>query len=250
VPDTYAIGDIHGSLKELETLIRHLQRVEGFSNEDTLVFVGDYIDRGPDSKGVIECLLNLSEYQKCVFLMGNHEDMMLWYLGIDHGRQRISLTDMEIFDAAWFPNGGGDTMRSYGLELGDYMGAPSQRLRLDLMEAIPATHIGFLKRLQYFHIEGSHLFVHAGVGRRALQTETPEDAVEWSTDEDLLWERDAVRHPNNFGTIIYGHTPSKTGVRWFRREEGDPYSVGVDVGCIFGNNPLSAVRTSDWSEFS
>lgn len=249
MPHTYAIGDIHGCKDELVTLIRHL-RSEGLDNEDTLVFVGDYVDRGPDSKGVIDALLHLSEYQKCVFLMGNHEDMMLWYLNIEHsGVSRATMASME-YGTYWIPNGGGTTLRSYGVsDLIDFHKTYGDFAREKLAETIGEKHINFLKGLQYFHIEGSNLFVHAGVSWGGAEAETPAEAIECSTDEHLLWDREAYSHPNSFGTMIYGHTPSKKGVRWLRREEGAPYAVGTDVGVVFGCNPLTAVRTTDWAEF-
>lgn len=239
---TYAIGDIHGCREELATLIRSL-RNQGLEHEDTLVFVGDYVDRGPDSKGVIDALLLLSTYQKCVFLMGNHEDMMLWWLKIPHGRRRLDLRTQMQYAGVWIPNGGDKTLESYGIDIFDYRG------RMDeIVHKIPEDHKEFLKKLQYYYIDGSNLYVHAGVGWQGLIAETPEEAVEQSSDEDLLWDRSAFKLENNFGTIIYGHTPSKPGVRWNRREEGAPFSVGMDVGCVFGANPLVAVRTDDWTE--
>ncbi len=246
---TYAIGDIHGCRDELDVLVRQLKREEDLSSDDTLVFVGDYVDRGPDSKGVIDYLLNLSEYQKCIFLMGNHEDMMLWYLDIQHsGVSRITMQSGEN-GVYWLSNGGRTTMQSYGVEdLIDFHQAHDGHAREALTEVIGEKHLDFLKGLQYFYIEGSNLFVHAGVSPGGLIATSPEDAVESSTDEYLLWDREAYRWPNKFGTMIYGHTPSKKGVRWLHREEGAPYSVGVDVGCVFEANPLTAVRTSDWSE--
>lgn len=239
---TYAIGDIHGCREELVTLIRSL-RDQGLEHEDTLVFVGDYVDRGRDSKGVIDALLLLSEYQKCVFLMGNHEDMMLWWLGIEHGSHRISLQDRMRYSSVWIPNGGDKTLESYGIDIFDYRG------RMDeIFHKIPEKHIEFLKGLQYYYIDGPNLFIHAGVSWQGLDATTPQKAVDDSTEEDLLWDRTTFKLANNFGTLIYGHTPNKAGVRWNRREEGAPFSVGVDVGCVFGCNPLIAVRTDDWEE--
>ena len=249
MPHTYAIGDIHGCKDELVTLVRSL-RNQGLEHEDTLVFVGDYVDRGPDSKGVIDALMHLSEYQKCVFLMGNHEDMMLWYLNIQHsGVSRVTMASME-YGAYWIPNGGGTTLKSYGIDDVLDFSRSCENPRERMVEIIGEKHLDFLKGLQYFHIEEDNLFVHAGVSWGASEhAETPEDAVEDSTDEHLLWDRDAYRRPNQFGTMIYGHTPSKKGVRWLRREAGPPYSVGTDVGCVFGANPLTAVRITDWHEF-
>ncbi len=247
---TYAIGDIHGSRVELQTLVEKLYTQEKLhQHDDTLVFLGDYVDRGPDSKGVLDYLIDLSQSQKCVFLMGNHEDMMLWYLNIEHsGVSRVTLQSTE-YGAYWIPNGGDTTLKSYGVEdLYAFHQTLGGGARLRMVEMIGARHMEFLKGLQYFYIEGSNLFVHAGVSMGGLEAETPYGAIEDSTDEHLLWDRAAYASPNNFGTMLYGHTPSKRGVRWLRRDEGAPYSVGVDVGCVFGANPLTAVRTSDWAE--
>ncbi len=245
---TYAIGDIHGCLNELKTLHHHLIGKADLTPYDTLVFVGDYVDRGPAPKGVIDYLINLSQHQKCVFLMGNHEDMMLWYLDIYHsGVSRANMQSAE-YGAYWLSNGGNTTLASYGVDditaFRQSCENPSERL----IEIIGERHIEFLKGLQYFYIEDSNLFVHAGVSWGGAEAETPEEAIEHSTDEHLLWDREAFRWPNKFGTMIYGHTPNREGVRWLHREEGAPYSVGVDVGCIVGANPLTAVRTSDWME--
>lgn len=247
---TYAIGDIHGCREKLVTLIRSLRKprqgvgVGRLEHDDTLVFVGDYIDRGPDSKGVIDALLQLSEYQKCIFLMGNHEDMMLWWLRIEHGRQRIELKRQAQYASVWIPNGGDKTLESYGIDIFDYRG------RMDeIIEQIPENHIEFLKKLQYYYIEGSNLYVHGGISWQGSTAETPEEAVEQSSDEHLLWDREAYSQPNNFGTMIYGHTPNEAGIRWNRRPEGAPFSVGMDVACVYDCNPLIAVRTDDWEEF-
>jgi len=246
---TYAIGDIHGSLKELRNLHKALIRKADLVPYDTLVFVGDYVDRGPDSKGVIDYLITLSQHQKCVFLMGNHEDMMLWYLNIHHGRTKVTLQSMQM-GSYWIRNGGDTTMASYGIpDLAEFFKKYGDDSRTKMIEIIGERHIAFLKGLQYFHIEDSNLFVHAGVSYGGTESETPQEAIENSNDEHLLWDRSSFQVPNRFGTMIYGHTPNREGVRWLRRKEGAPYSVGVDVGCVFGANPLTAVRTSDWSVF-
>lgn len=247
---TYAIGDIHGCRAELGVLISNLKCNAGLRPDDTLVFVGDYVDRGEDSRGVIDYLLHLSEYQRCVFLMGNHEDMMLWYLMVPHGPQRLTLTSAEK-GAYWLPNGGGATLDSYGVgDLIDFHQEYGDDSRQKLKEIIGERHLDFLRNLQYYYIEESNLFVHAGVSWGASDyAETPEQAVESSTDEHFLWDREAYRRPNQFGTMIYGHTPSKKGVRWNPRDDGGYYSVGVDVGTVFGANPLTAVRIEDWKEF-
>ena len=250
---TYAIGDIHGCRKELSTLLETLYIKENLHPEDdTLVFVGDYVDRGPDSKGVIDRLIELSQIQRCVFLMGNHEDMMLWWLGIDHGRQQVSLRERAGIAGIWICNGGSRTLESYGVDLSMHSESRANLSGWDdpdiILQAIPENHIEFLKGLQYYYIDSSNLYVHAGVSYNGLLADTPQEAVDKSSDENLLWDRLAFGGRNSFGTMIYGHTPNKEGVRWNRREEGPPFSVGTDVGCVFGYNPLMAVRIDDWAE--
>jgi len=250
---TYAIGDIHGCLDELKHLIQTLQEKAGLSSADRLVFVGDYIDRGPDSKGVIDYLIQLQGRYPCIFLMGNHEDMMLWYLGIRHG-SKISLSDASQRAGAWLPNGGRQTLTSYGIDIIDYFnsGGVHDQLASDLVpKFIPRNHIEFLRNLSYHYIQDSILFVHAGIGPWAVDSESATEALERSTEWDLLWDRSSYGKPNDFGTLVYGHTPSKNGVRWLSRDEDQPpYSVGIDVGCVFGCNPLTAVRIEDWQEFT
>lgn len=240
---TYAIGDIHGCLEETRTIVETLRSEENLRPDDTLVFLGDYVDRGPDSKGVIDYLIELNQGQHCVFLMGNHEDMMLWWLQISHGRQRMEIGRQAQYASVWIPNGGDRTLHSYGIDLFDYKDRQGE-----VIDALPENHLEFLKALKYYYIDGSNLYVHAGIDWQAMVAETPEKAVELSSDETLLWDRLAYQQPNAFGTMIYGHTPSKQGVRWNRRDVGVPFSVGMDVGCVFGANPLVAIRTDDWTE--
>lgn len=250
---TYAIGDIHGCLEELRRLISNLENHAGLCKDDTLVFVGDYIDRGPDSKGVIDYLLELEQKYNCVFLMGNHEDMMLWYLGIDHGSGISSRRELSLA-SAWMPNGALQTLDSYRIGMFT-VGDMVAKDRSAIPGLFPEAHISFLKKLRHFYIEGDVLFVHAGVSNEGLRASTPQEAVELSSDNDLLWDRDAYDEKNTFGTMVYGHTPSEDfEVRWnLPQVDGlgtNPFSVGLDVGCVFGGSPLVAVRTSDWKEFT
>ena len=239
---TYAIGDIHGCLAELKTIVETLRSVEDLRSDDTLVFTGDYVDRGPDSKGVIDYLIELNEDQRCVFLMGNHEDMLLWWFGIEHSRRETPQHKKTQSADIWLRNGGVQTLNSYGIDPFDHQANQENGV------TFPESHVEFLRGLPYYHIEGSNLFVHAGVSMRGLTAPTPEGAVELSSDDDLLWTRATYQLKNFFGTVVYGHTPSEEGIRWNLRDEGAPFSVGVDVGCVFGCNPLVAVRTEDWTE--
>ncbi len=166
---TYAIGDIHGCLWALKELIQKLP----LSSGDKLIFLGDYVDRGPDSKGVIDFLINLSKFYNCIFLRGNHEQMMLECL--EKGRDCY----------LWELNGAGATIRSYGG-----------------VRNIPEDHLAFLQSTRLYHVSDNLIFVHAGLRPGIpIEKQDPFDLV-WIRDE-FIYSKDAV--PGY--TVIFGHTP-------------------------------------------
>src|SRR5262245_47276446 len=136
----FVVGDIHGCRRELDLLLRGLDVAAG----DTVVFLGDYVDRGPDVRGVIERLIALAAEPtvRTVFLRGNHEDMLLGYLrrGGHYG-------------TAFLANGGDVTVRSYGVG-----GTPSPSR---FGAALPETHLEFLLATKLLHVDGAYLMVHA-----------------------------------------------------------------------------------------
>lgn len=194
------VGDIHGCRDELCVLLDALEP----SGEDVLCFLGDYVDRGPDPKGVIDRLLQLRrEGPRCRFLRGNHEDMFLSYLGLG-GR----------YGDAFLYNGGGVTLESYGMS-----GLPCEKARL----ALPEEHEQFLLGLELMVRKDRFLCVHAGVNpRRPLENQDP---------EDLLWIRQeflAARLPFSV-VVVFGHTPCRD-VEW-----GLHRKIGLDTGLVYGN---------------
>ncbi len=163
----YAIGDVHGCLDPLRRLMDQIHPFE----EDEVVFVGDYVDRGPDSKGVVDYLLTLQG--RYTFLMGNHERMFLDFL---QGKERF----------LFLYNGGEATLESYG-------GVGS----------IPAAHLAFLKRLLPYYETDHYLFVHGGIRPGIpLQDQDP---------MDLLWIREEFyAYPGRYPkTVVFGHTPMR-----------------------------------------
>ena len=197
---TFVVGDVHGCVDELNLLLDSIEP----STSDTLVFLGDYIDRGPSPKGVIERLLRLrSEGPRCVFLKGNHEDMFLAYLGHD-GR----------YGEGFIYNGGDATLRSYGFE-----GKPPAVAAA----ALPEAHLEFLLSLQMQYANGAFLCVHAGVD--------PQRPLEAQRDEDLLWIREEfLNSPHPFPyVVLFGHTPQREVLIDL------PYKLGLDTGLVYWN---------------
>ena len=209
----FAIGDIHGCAAELETLLRGLPLGAG----DTVVFIGDYLDRGPDSARVVDLVLELEQRTdvNTVCLKGNHEDMCLAFMGSPGRGGEI-----------WVKSGGAAALASYGLD--------ARAGAAEFAAALPATHLAFLQRLEKWHEAGAHLFVHAGIhpGRPLAQQD----------DGDLFWIREPFLgqpHPLPL-TVVYGHTPH-------REPSVDlPYKVGIDTGCVYGGALTALDAAEGW----
>jgi serine/threonine protein phosphatase 1 len=172
---------------------------------DRVVFVGDYLDRGPDSRGVIDLLLEFRRRTDVAstFLKGNHEDMCLAFLGRPGH-----------WGESWLYNGGAAAIRSYGL---DARSAPAA-----VEAAMPSEHLEFLESLERAYCTDDWLVAHAGV-----QPDLPWDAQQ---EQDLFWIReDFILRPHALPqTVVFGHTPQ-------RRVFVDlPYKIGIDTGCVYG----------------
>ena len=222
----YAVGDIHGERARLEELLGSLPLRSG----DRFVFVGDYVDRGPDSRGVVELLIEHARRWESVFLCGNHESMFLDFLGWQ-GEPYFG-------GDAFLANGGDRTLSSYGY----FDAAEPDPHRFQL----PPAHREFFANLRMHHREGDYLFVHAGIGRRLGAETDLAFALRHARSEDLLWDRASFEFPHRLGvTIVYGHTPSPDfAVRW-----NLPWSIGIDTGAVYGGH-LTAVRLPDETVFS
>jgi len=197
----FAIGDIHGCPDELATMLGRIDPKRG----DIVVFIGDYVDRGPSSRDVIEQLLMLKRESGCqpIFLKGNHEDMMLSFLGLP-GR----------FGESFLFNGGASTLDSYGVTESQL----EQAARF-----IPDQHLAFFSDLAISYLSPPYLFVHAGVmPARQLDEQVP---------EDMLWIRqEFIFNPHELGQmVVFGHTPMKTVMF------DPPYKIGIDTGLVYGN---------------
>jgi serine/threonine protein phosphatase 1 len=152
----YAIGDIHGEVKALQRLLTQIEfdarQYEGA--DKILVFLGDYVDRGADSRAVLDCLSAgpLPDFS-CHALLGNHEQAMLDFL------------DDPVKGSPWLAFGGAETLASYGVRasFGVSDGARCRGLRDEALHAIPERHLTFLRALKPQHVIGDYVFVHAGI---------------------------------------------------------------------------------------
>lgn len=186
-----------------------LQKLKPYYDRQ-FVFVGDYIDRGPSSKQVVDYLLDFREGVDCVFLRGNHEQMLLDAFN----RNKTNL---------WMMNGGRSTLQSYGLSQGD--------------RELPKEHEDFYNNTRMYYDTEDYFFVHAGIspGKTIAQSLENEEEI-----HEFLWERS---HLNAYETpwektVVFGHTPRPKPLR---KEK----MIGIDTGCVYdrvGYGKLTAVK--------
>ena len=209
---SFVVGDIHGCVHELLQLIENLP----LRAHDRIVFLGDYIDRGPDSRGVVSYLLDLQragEYE-LVFLKGNHEDMLLSFLGLGGQHGDVFLL-----------NGGKPTIESYGV----FSAAPTAA---ELAVRMPREHLDFYRNLKPYYVMPPFLCVHAGI--------QPGKSLEEQSETELLWIRNPFiyhRHRLPY-TVLFGHTPQNEVFLDL------PYKIGLDTGLVYGNY-LSCLDTDE-----
>lgn len=222
-PDSviYAIGDIHGERGKLD-LLHSMIRADARERDaarKVVVYLGDYVDRGPDSPGVIERLTGdpLPGFEM-IFLKGNHEEFLLHFLVTGDS------------SSGWFHNGGLNTLEGYGVEArGHSLWRPdSGELRDALDDNLPDRHRRFLEALDLYHVEGDYLFVHAGI--------RPGRALEDQTAADMLWIRNRfLDSDEDHGfMVVHGHTP-----RDF--PEIRPNRIGIDTGACYGGKLTALV---------
>lgn len=206
----FAVGDIHGCY---EKLIKLMDRLPYDRHADTLIFMGDYINRGPQSEEVIDYLLELRrECKKIIFLMGNHEYALLQYAETKDRQYLRLLRSMEVEP----------TMKSY---------SNADFQSLSDLGFLPPAHRDFIKGLLPYYRTEKYLFIHAGV--------IPGEEVEGCSLDRLLSVRDTFLEcePLHGLTVVFGHTP-------FEMPFVAPGRIGIDTGAGHGKM-LTAVSLPD-----
>ena len=228
---TFVVGDIHGRCAQLHNLLALLPRDE---SQDTLVFLGDLIDRGFDAPGCVDYVVQLcrDNPQRTICLRGNHEQMMLDFLD---GASDLWLTPV---------TGGERTYEQYtGRALAAVTEEELNEARQILADRVPATHLDFFNQTPFYHEDDFALYVHAGLD----QGKHPRE----SRPQALLWSRDMSFYKNYHGKpCVFGHTPTAF-LPWRGRVGRHGIylcnsAIGLDTGYNH-NSPLSCLSLPDFT---
>ncbi len=212
----YAIGDIHGRLDLLDALMSKINEDAEDMLDSRLIFLGDYVDRGPESRAVVDRLLELKKTRPgTIFLKGNHEATLLKFL-----------SQPEVTDD-WLYWGGDETLKSY--DIGRITTRTARDLSREFAENLPASHLEFFQGLELVREIGDYLFVHAGIA--------PGISMEEQSEDDLLWIRGrfhdmpAEERPEH--VVVHGHHPVKN-------PHDSGWRINVDTGAVWSGK-LTAV---------
>lgn len=219
----YAIGDVHGCFDKLIALMEMIKADnDALPKKKTfIVFLGDLIDRGPDSAGVIEWAKNLSSRDKnCYFLMGNHEEMFV----------KAMKGDIDALDK-WLVYGGEETLFSYGIDPHVIKNGDLDSILIAMKKKIPKAHISFMSNFLDSIEFGDYFLVHAGVDPALKLEEQHRDAFLWMREPFLSHKKPLEK------MIVHGHTIEERVTRYQHR-------ISVDTGAYNGGL-LSAVCFED-----
>ena len=216
----YAIGDIHGRLDLLDQMLNAISedRARLPDLQTNIIFLGDLVDRGPDSSGVIERLIDLDRDPRLFtsFILGNHDEVFLKAATGDKKALRFLIRI-----------GGKETIISYGISREEYASADLEQLSSMVREAVPAAHVAFLKSFQDYLVKGDYVFVHAGI--------KPGVDIGSQSPTDLRWIRKEFleTRASHEKIVVHGHSiSSRPAVRSNR--------IGIDTGA-FSSGRLTAV---------
>ena len=204
----YAIGDIHGCYQSLQKLVEDKIKP---GIHDRIIFLGDYIDRGPNSKAVVDYIFSLqAQGLNCFFLRGNHEEMLL------------ESANHAAMYRTWIMNGGHTTLKNFGID-------HHNRLKQKSIQHIPEKHLSFFRNTQYYiDTEEDYFFVHAALN---FKIRNPLD-----DKRAMVWKREVSYKKKFFGKkkLVYGHTP--VPLEYIRHQiESGSDTINLDAGCVYNN---------------
>ena len=215
---TFVLSDIHGCYDELMALVARLPLER---ERDRVVFLGDYVDRGPNSRAVVEQVMDWeARYPHWVFLQGNHEDEML--NALQYGGRVHAWFDH------WYQQGGRETLRSY-LPQG---WSRFWRRSFQAGDVVPEAHLAWLAARPRYFEDDAYIYVHAGL--------TPGKTPQETDPQDLIWIRDEFLDSDyDWGKkVIHGHTPA-----WNREPDVRPNRINIDTAlCYSPRNKLTAIE--------
>lgn len=206
----YCVGDVHGRHDLLQALHQMIETdAAAYDGDKTVIYLGDLVDRGMDSREVVDELLQrpLPGFES-IHLLGNHEQTLLDFM--KYPQQA----------AGWLSWGGRETLASYGVKMPVGMTKPDvDQIRDELQSCIPEAHVEFLRKMPLFHVFGDYVFVHAGI--------RPGVPLQEQSDSDLLWIRDEfIEDESEHGfVVVHGHTISEDVQ--FRQNR-----IGIDTGAF------------------
>lgn len=221
---TFAISDIHGCLAQFKSLIEKLK----LKPEDTLILMGDYIDRGLDSKGVLDYIIQLKSKYNVIVLLGNHDAMMREVFRGETDEAR------EWAKVVWMNNGGRSTLQSYNLYI-DVLWSEETPEELE-------EHLDFIEEMPLYYTTDTHIFVHS--------TPDPTKDLEDLSERELVWRRPSAEDKSGFYKhksgkfVVCGHTAQETGTPTLLSD----HLAMIDTGCFF-TGTLTAMEIQDNQEF-
>lgn len=219
----YAVGDVHGCLDQLKRLLAMIDEDMAARppRQTFVIFLGDLIDRGPDSAGVVELLMRYAPHgARSIFIQGNHEEFML----------RTLAGEPDVMDQ-WLRFGGSECVTSYGVDVEQLVSLEEPGAVKLLRQQIPASHVAFLSDFADSFQFGDYVFAHAGI--------LPGVALEEQQPRDLRWIREpflSCRSDHGF-VVVHGHTISE-------KVEERANRIGIDTGA-YGGGPLTALVIED-----
>ncbi|HQS96670.1 MAG: serine/threonine protein phosphatase [Novosphingobium sp. 17-62-19] len=213
----YAVGDIHGRLDLFEQLLQRIEADDAARRpaDTTLILLGDLIDRGPDSRAMVDRAMELAQSGNVRVLAGNHEEMLLVSMENDEALRHF------------LRHGGKETLFSYGLDPAEYSRSTLPDLRERMAALVPGEHIAFFHAMEDRIVIGDYLFVHAGI--------RPGVPIEEQATSDLRWiRREFLDHADWHGhLVVHGHTITDA-------PDVQPNRIGIDTGA-YASGRLTAL---------